>query len=115
MKALITNPLIKGLLVILLLAMTACTPPVKPGDDTQTIYAAEQTLIAATNSVADAHDHGVLKGADYDNAKALEKALKASLFDARAAAKAGNHNGVVTALTAFNSALTQYSVYKEKK
>lgn len=60
----------QSLLALLLLALAglvACATG--PKNLTEGTYAAGQVLIAATNSVADLHEAGMLKGADYEKAK----------------------------------------------
>lgn len=73
----------KKLLVILCLLFTACATT--PKDQTQVIYSAGWTLVGATNSVADLHDSGVLKGSDYDNAKAILAQATTAYQSARSA------------------------------
>ena len=72
----------------LLLALVACAT--YPRSSNELAYTVGWTLVGATNSVADLHDSGVLKGEDYEAAKSiLDKATKA--YQAmRAALKRGD-------------------------
>lgn len=99
----------KKLLLVLALVLTACATT--PKGTTQTLYAAEWTLTGAANSVADLHDGGTLKGADYDNAKGVLTQAKAALDSAKVAAAHGDATGAAQYLQIAQSVLNQLAAY----
>lgn len=72
-------------LVISCLGLMLCGCVANPKTVGQDIYMAKWALVGAVNSVADAHDSGVLKGQDYEAAKEAAKTTKATLDSAQSA------------------------------
>ncbi len=96
------------LYILLLVAfLVACAGAATPKDATQTIYSVGWTLVGATNSVADLHDAGTLKGQDYENAKATLKSVNESYASARAALGKGDSQGALTYLRLAQTLLNQ--------
>ena len=62
--------LTRSLALALLLALLASCATYPKGE-AQILYSAGWTLVGATNSVADLHDAGLLKGEDYEKAKLI--------------------------------------------
>ena len=96
-------------LALLLVCMVACATT--PSGSTQTIYAAGWTLVGATNSVADLHDAGTLKGADYDQAKAILAQASAAYKTAEGLATSGNTADAQAKIVALQAILNQLAAY----
>jgi hypothetical protein len=114
-----THPYSPGALILLLavviimMAMTGCATT--PKGTTQTIYAAGWTLVGATNSVADLHDAGKLKGADYDKAKEILGQATVAYKQAESLAVAGKTADAQASIQAAQSILNQLALYLASK
>lgn len=84
-----------------------------PKDVTQTVYVAGWSLVGATNSVADLHDAGMLKGADYDNAKLLLAQATTAYQSARAAKSPTDAAGYIRLAQSLLTQLAGYLASKE--
>ena len=92
-----------------LLLIGACATA--PKDVTQTVYVAGWGLVGATNSVADLHDAGTLKGADYAPAKDVLAHATTAYQSARTALTSGHPNDAATYIRTAQALLTQLAGY----
>ncbi len=95
--------------LILGLMLNSCATA--PKGATQTVYAAGWTLVGATNSVADLHQSGVLKGQDYEKAKAVLMQAEAAYKDARAATAQGKPADAQSYILLTQQLLNQLAAY----
>jgi hypothetical protein len=100
---------IKFLLLALLLVTLGCATT--PKGPTQTVYAAGWTLVGATNSVADLHDSGLLKGADYDQAKQLLGQATTAYQTAKAFVLQGKTSDAASQIVVLQTLLNQLAAY----
>lgn len=77
----------------------------------QDIYMAKWTLVGAVNSVADAHDAGVLKGQDYETAKEAARTAKTTLDSAQASLGQGKPSSALEYLQVARGLLRQLANY----
>lgn len=91
--------LLASIAVVLSLALYGCpTQPIAgqeasilvPRSPTQAVYAAEVSLTAATNALADLHNAGTITGSAYASAYAIQKQAHEVLLDFRKAAMGGD-------------------------
>ena len=82
-----------------------------PKGPTQTVYAAGWTLVGATNSVADLHDAGTLKGQDYETAKQILAQATTAYQSAQAAVQQGKPADAATYITLLQTLLNQLAAY----
>jgi len=87
----------------------------QPKGSTQTVYAAGWTLVGATNSVADLHQSGALKGADYENAKGILQQAEAAYKLSRDSLAAGNTVNATNYLNLAQQLLLQLSAFLQSK
>lgn len=97
------------LAAVLGLLLISCA--VAPKGPTQTVYAAGWTLVGATNSVADLHDAGTLKGADYEKAKEILGQATTAYASARAALAQGKPADAQNYITLAQTVLNQLAAY----
>lgn len=96
------------------LSLVSCAG-VTPKDQTQVIYSAGWTLVGATNSVADLHDAGVLKGNDYTQAKDTLQQATTAYQSAKAALAQGKTADATTYIRVAQAALNQLAAYLASK
>jgi hypothetical protein len=99
--------------LVVILGVLGCAT--KPVGTTQTIYAAGWTIVGATNSVADLHDSGQLKGADYEKAKEILAQATAAYKNAESLAIAGKVSDAESAIRLAQSTLNQLAIYLTAK
>ncbi len=97
------------LLVVIIVGLVGCATA--PKGPTQTVYAAGWTLVGATNSVADLHDAGTLKGADYEAAKTILAQASTAYSSARAAVAQGKPAEAQDYIRLAQSFLNQLAAY----
>lgn len=100
---------------IVVLLWSCTSAPVTPKDATQTLYATGWTLVGATNSVADMHDSGVLKGEDYTTAKNILKEATDAYKSGKAAFGQGKTSDATTYIRLAQTALNKLAAYLAAK
>jgi hypothetical protein len=118
----------KRYLIAALLALSMATMPfvlqscaanthtvTAPKTPVQTIYVLEQSLIVATNALADLHNAGVVVGANYATAYELEHRAHATLLDAQAAATAKDATKTAVLLRTLSGLIDQIAIYNGGK
>src|ERR1035437_7561243 len=94
---------------------TAAVTVVTPKTPTQMVYVAEVSLTTAVNALADLHNAGVVTGANYDTAKAIEARAHATLVQARTAATAKDATKTSVLIGTVLGLIDQIAVYNGGK